>query len=101
MERYQRQTMLPEIGEAGQQRLSRARVLVVGAGGLVQRCCRYWQARVWDLSVFTMAIELNCTTSTGRRCLASTMWVSRKYFALSVRWRSAILTATLRRIHTR
>jgi len=34
MDRYQRQTMLPEIGDAGQQRLSRARVLVVGAGGL-------------------------------------------------------------------
>lgn len=34
MDRYQRQSMLPEIGEAGQQRLSRARVLVVGAGGL-------------------------------------------------------------------
>ncbi|MGK3142205.1 ThiF family adenylyltransferase [Pantoea sp. C2G6] len=34
MTRYQRQTMLPEIGEAGQQRLSRSRVLVVGAGGL-------------------------------------------------------------------
>lgn len=34
MTRYQRQTMLPEIGEAGQQRLSRASVLVVGAGGL-------------------------------------------------------------------
>lgn len=34
MVRYQRQTMLPEIGEAGQQRLARARVLVVGAGGL-------------------------------------------------------------------
>ncbi|THB86062.1 HesA/MoeB/ThiF family protein [Pantoea allii] len=34
MERYQRQTMLPEIGVAGQQRLSGARVLVVGAGGL-------------------------------------------------------------------
>ena len=34
MDRYQRQTMLPEIGEAGQQDLRAARVLVVGAGGL-------------------------------------------------------------------
>lgn len=34
MNRYQRQQMLPEIGEAGQQRLRTARVLVVGAGGL-------------------------------------------------------------------
>lgn len=34
MSRYQRQMMLPEIGEAGQQRLAQARVLVVGAGGL-------------------------------------------------------------------
>lgn len=34
MNRYQRQQMLPEIGEAGQQRLRAARVVVVGAGGL-------------------------------------------------------------------
>lgn len=32
--RYARHHILPEIGEAGQQRLSAARVLVVGAGGL-------------------------------------------------------------------
>lgn len=34
MSRYVRQIILPDIGTAGQQRLSDARVLVVGAGGL-------------------------------------------------------------------
>lgn len=34
MERYARQIILPQVGTAGQQRLARARVLVVGAGGL-------------------------------------------------------------------
>ena len=33
-ERYARQRMLPEIGEAGQQKLKDAKVLVIGAGGL-------------------------------------------------------------------
>lgn len=34
MNRYQRQTILPEIGEAGQQKLRNAKVLIVGVGGL-------------------------------------------------------------------
>lgn len=34
MSRYQRQSMLAEIGTTGQQRLAQARVLVAGAGGL-------------------------------------------------------------------
>lgn len=33
-ERYQRQVLLKELGESGQQKLLRAKVLVVGAGGL-------------------------------------------------------------------
>ena len=34
MERYLRQTVLPELGESGQQRIMNAKVLVVGVGGL-------------------------------------------------------------------
>ncbi len=34
LERYARHIVLPEIGGSGQQRLKRARVLVIGAGGL-------------------------------------------------------------------
>ena len=32
--RYNRQTMLPEIGDEGQEKLKKAKVLVIGAGGL-------------------------------------------------------------------
>jgi len=32
--RYNRQVILPEIGEAGQEKLKKAKVLVIGAGGL-------------------------------------------------------------------
>jgi adenylyltransferase/sulfurtransferase len=42
--RYARQIMLPEIGEAGQDKLLAARVLVVGAGGLGSALISYLAA---------------------------------------------------------
>ena len=44
LERYARHVVLPEIGGAGQQKLKRARVLVVGAGGLGSPVMQYLAA---------------------------------------------------------
>ncbi|MGB1004094.1 MAG: ThiF family adenylyltransferase [Salibacteraceae bacterium] len=44
IERYKRQVILPEMGEEGQLRLKKAKVLVVGAGGLGNIVCAYLAA---------------------------------------------------------
>lgn len=44
LERYARHIVLPEVGGAGQQKLKRARVLVVGAGGLGSPVLEYLAA---------------------------------------------------------
>ena len=43
-QRYDRQIMIPEIGEAGQEKLKKAKVLVAGAGGLGSPICIYLAA---------------------------------------------------------
>ena len=42
--RYDRQIMIPEIGENGQERLKGSKVLVAGAGGLGSAVCPYLAA---------------------------------------------------------
>ena len=44
MERYFRQTMLPDFGEDGQKKMAEASVLVVGVGGLGTAICTYLTA---------------------------------------------------------
>jgi molybdopterin/thiamine biosynthesis adenylyltransferase len=55
LERYARHIVLPEVGGAGQQKLKRARVLVIGAGGLGAPMLQYLAAA----GVGTLAIVDN------------------------------------------
>jgi molybdopterin-synthase adenylyltransferase len=79
IERYSRHIMLPEIGGVGQARLRRARVLVIGAGGLGSPLLLYLAAGgvgtigiVDDDSVDLSNLQRQIAHSTGRLGQAKT-----------------------------
>ena len=47
LERYSRHILLKEVGGPGQKRLSRAKVLIIGAGGLGSPNILYLAAQGW------------------------------------------------------
>ena len=56
--RYQRQTVLPEIGEEGQNKLLSSKVLLIGAGGLGTPCAAYLaQAGIGHLEMTSTGIK--------------------------------------------
>ncbi len=76
LERYARHIVLPEIGGAGQQMLKRARVLVIGAGGLGAPVLQYLAAA----GVGTLGIVDDDTVSLSnlqRQVIHGTDWVGR------------------------
>src|SRR5690606_41531434 len=74
LERYARHIVLPEIGGPGQQKLKRARVLVVGAGGLGAPVLQYLEAA----GVGTLGIvdaELVTLSNLQRQVIHETLYI--------------------------
>ena len=65
--RYARQELLPEIGSAGQAKLRRAKVLIVGAGGLGDIAIRYgyyrYQSELMIITVVLLVIVVQLIQS--------------------------------------
>jgi len=66
--RYRRQLILPEIGEEGQEKLGKARVLIVGLGGLGSISSYYLAAAgVGHLRIVDRDARLSYRTFPGKR----------------------------------
>src|ERR1700681_4801600 len=71
LRRYSRHLLIPEVGLAGQERLSRARVLVIGAGGLGSPVLAYLAA-AGDGRLFFGAVDTGDVTNLAGQILYDT-----------------------------
>ena len=76
MERYFRQEIIPEIGRAGQEKLNKAKVLVIGAGGLGSPVLTYL-ACAGVGNIYVVDFDVVSMTNLNRQYLHSTADIDR------------------------
>ena len=85
--RYSRQIMLPEFDIAGQQRLTGAKVLVVGMGGLGCPAAMYLTAAGVGSLIVVDDDVVELTNLQGRSLTLNAIWVNPKLSQRKKLWR--------------
>ena len=78
--RYDRQMILPEIGEEGQLKLKKAKVLIVGVGGLGSPIALYMAGAGVGCIGLVDDDRVSIRTCNGKCSIPRTNWINRKLY---------------------